>query len=92
MFRLFGRKKKKKLSNKSSVCNYSDMKNSDYVSKSQFINNFDDKIVRLMELINYAIDAWTVEYHLENLPKKIIFEQALDVMQIIETSMNNNES
>lgn len=49
----------------------------------------DEKMVKLMKLISCAIEEWAKEYQLENLPKKIIFEQALDAMLFIEASMNN---
>lgn len=68
-------------------CSY--MGNSACEASFQPIYDPDSKTARLMELIGYAIDTWALEYHLENLPKKIVFEQALDVMQIIETNMNS---
>lgn len=49
----------------------------------------DDKTARLMQLISFAIEEWAKEYHLENMPKKIIFEQALDAMRAIEITWNN---
>ena len=50
------------------------------------------KLARLMELIGFAIDSWAKEYHLENMPKKIIFEQAFDAMNAIERTINNKET
>ncbi len=49
----------------------------------------DAKLVRLMELIGNAIDEWALEYDLGNIPRKIIFEQALDAMKVIDFSLNN---
>lgn len=46
-------------------------------------------MIRLIELISCAIEDWAKEYHLENLPKKIIFEQALDAMKALEIVINN---
>lgn len=48
----------------------------------------DKKMVRLIELISFAIEDWAKEYRLENLPKKIIFEQALDAMKALEVVIN----
>jgi len=60
-----------------------------YQRVAQPINATDSKTARLMELISLAIENWAREYHLENMPKKIIFEQALDAMRVIEFAMNN---
>lgn len=49
----------------------------------------DNKMARLMELISLAINIWVQEYNLENLPPKIIFEQALDAMSIIELTFKS---
>mgnify|MGYP004731919263 CR=1 FL=1 len=82
------RNKKKFSSIERPVHNHIDTSNNTYESKFQS-NSSDIKIARLMELIGYAIEEWAVEYHLENLPKKILFEQALDAMRAIEISMDN---
>ena len=52
----------------------------------------DNKTARLMQLIGSAIDEWAREYHMENLPKKIIFEQAFDAMRVFEYSMKSMDS
>lgn len=49
----------------------------------------DNKLARLMELINYAIEEWAIEFHMEMLPKKVIFEQAFDALSAIEKEINN---
>ncbi len=48
----------------------------------------DNKLQRLMELIGRAIEQWSEEYDMQKMPKKIIFEQALDAMKIMEMGMN----
>jgi len=53
--------------------------------------HYDPKVARLMELISCAIEDWATEFNLENLPKRIIFEQALDAMRAIELAINNRE-
>lgn len=73
-------------------CDYIGTSNSFYESKFHSANSNDIKMARLMELIGYAIEEWSLEYHLENLPKKILFEQALEAMEAIEISMHNTES
>lgn len=90
MFQIF-RHKKKMVSPELPVRNYSNISNNTYESESQSVNHTDIKIVRLMELIGCAIEEWAIEYHLEKLPKKILFEQALDAMRAIEISMDNTE-
>ncbi len=70
---------------------YSDMSNDTYKTPIQSINYHDIKMTRLMELIGTAIESWAVEYHLENLPKKIVFEQAYDAMRAIEQIINGKE-
>lgn len=69
---------------------YSNIKNNDCEIPPQPINHLDNKTVKLIELICAAIKEWAIEYHLENVPKKIIFEQALDAMRSIELTINNN--
>ena len=51
--------------------------------------SMDNKTARLMELIGSAIEQWASEYHMERLPKKIVFEQALDAMRTIEPLITN---
>ena len=58
-------------------------------SQEKFIPN--QKMARLMELIGCAIDDWTIEFHLENLPKEIVFEQVLDAMRAIEYTLNSQK-
>lgn len=60
-----------------------------YEEATEYMNFPDDKIARLMELIGCAIEDWTKEYNMENLPKKIIFEQVLDAMHAIEIAMKS---
>lgn len=87
--RLLRRKKRKMVSMELPACNNSDMSNITY--QTQSINPPDSKMARLMELISCAIEDWAVEYHLENLPKKIVFEQALDAMRAIEFALNSKD-
>lgn len=77
MIRLFRRKKEKMLSIEQHVPNYSNIRNNAYEVQLQSINNPNDKMIRLMELISCAIDTWAVEYHLENLPKKLFLSKHL---------------
>jgi len=51
----------------------------------------DSKMARLMELMGSAIEMWAEEYHLENMPKQIIFGQALDAMHIVEQTFNSEK-
>lgn len=74
-----------------SIYNYKDENNSVYDTSTQTINNLDSKMNRLMELIGIAIETWAKENHMEKLPKKILFEQALDAMRSIELAMNSRE-
>ena len=71
------------------IFNYEDTNNVIHESVNQPINGFDNKMNRLIELIGLAIEEWSKEYNLEKLPKKILFEQALDAMRIIESVINN---
>jgi len=48
-----------------------------------------NKAERLMQLVGYAIDDWAKEFRLEKMPKKIIFEQALDAMRAMEIAWNS---
>ena len=94
MFRLPKRKKKEIVLMELPIHNYSNIKNNTYTYETQAetISHPDSKMARLMELIGCAIENWAAEYHLENLPKKIVFEQALDAMRAIELAMNNTEN
>ncbi len=65
--------------------------NYNYEASTQPKNHYDRKILRLMELISCAIEDWATEFHLENLPKRIIFQQALDAMRAIELAINSKE-
>ena len=65
---------------------------SEFKTQSAPYGYIDNKTARLMQLIGSAIDKWAAEYHMENLPKKIIFEQAFDAMRVFEYSMNNTDS
>lgn len=47
-----------------------------------------ERIERLVTLIEQALNQWSVEYHMEKVPKRIIFEQALDVMRALDNKMN----
>lgn len=58
-------------------------------------NNYqpeDIKSARLMQLVGNAIEEWAEEFHLEKMPKKIIFEQALDALQVMEPMFFDNNS
>lgn len=89
MFRFFTHKKKKKVMSEPIIFNYEDTNNVIHESVNQPINGFDNKMNRLIELIGLAIEEWSKEYNLEKLPKKILFEQVLDAMRIIESVINN---
>lgn len=88
MLCLFGHKKSNIRSME--LPNYNDEEKIPYDIEKRTRNCSDGKMNRLMELIGYAINEWAVEYHLENMPKKVIFEQALDVMYAMELAMNNH--
>ena len=53
-------------------------------------SNFDENAMSrknakgLMQLISQALDQWAVEYKMENLPKKIVFQQALSIMTAMD--------
>ena len=91
MFRLFKLKKGERLLLEPPVRDCNSTRDSGCELIVPPLNSPDSKMVRLMELIVRAIEAWTTEYHLENLPRKIVFEQALDAMRIIELTMNFQE-
>lgn len=87
--KLFKRKRKKKISMELPVHKYNELNN--YHGPTKTAIQSDNKMARLMELIGHAMEEWAVEYNLENMPKKIIFEQALDAMRAIELTINNKE-
>lgn len=89
MFRFLMHKKRKKVLTEPIISNYKDTNNIVYESATQPINNLDNKMNRLIELIGIAIEEWSKEYNLEKLPKKVLFEQVLDAMRIMEFIMNN---
>lgn len=91
MFQLFKRKKKGTTPVEPPVCDCSSMSGDSCETLCPPPNYPDSKMARLMELIGSAIEDWAAEYHLENLPKKIVFEQALDAMRIMERAMNSRE-
>jgi hypothetical protein len=41
----------------------------------------------LIHLMVQAIDQWAVRYHMENLPKDVVFEQALTIMNAFYKAM-----
>lgn len=88
MFKIFKFKRNESLRNQSFMQqnNY----NVFYEEPAQPAILKDTKMIRLIELISCAIEDWAKEYHLENLPKKIIFEQALDAMKALEIAINNS--
>ena len=46
----------------------------------------DDKMAQdLMRLVGSAIDEWANLYGMNNLPKKIIFQQALAILNAMDT-------
>lgn len=84
MFGIFKRKKKNSISAKHT--NDNTAFNAEHqISAQPFDIQYDDKMKRLMELISKAMDDWAKEYNLENMPKMIIFQQALDAMRAIES-------
>lgn len=91
MFRLFRRKGEEKVSAEFVAYSYSDVSKNSDKAPLQPSNCPDSKMARLMELIGGAIEDWAAEYHLENLPKKVVFKQALDAMRIMEHVMDSRE-
>jgi hypothetical protein len=71
-----------------SSCEGAEPKNN-YQSDSAFREQFDDKTLRMIELIGCALNQWTEEYQLENLPKRIVLGQAIDVMHAIELHLDS---
>lgn len=45
----------------------------------------------LMRLIGSAIEQWSNMYHLENLPKKIVFQQALSAMNAMNKILESTD-
>lgn len=66
---------------------FNETKNDSSGSQPMLIIEADEKTQRLMELIENALDVWAKEYHLERVPKRIIFEQAIDIMHVIEEKL-----
>ncbi len=91
MRRLFRWKKKETTPAEPPVCDCSDMSSDLCETLCPPPNYPDSKMARLMELIGGAIEDWAAEYHMENLPKKIVFEQALDAMRIMERAMDSKK-
>lgn len=52
----------------------------------------ESKTARLMTLIGNAIEEWAKEYHMESMPKSIIFSQALDAMRAMEPLFKYNQN
>lgn len=52
----------------------------------------ESKTARLMALIGEAIQKWAEEYHMESMPKSIVFGQALDAMRAMEPMFKNNQT
>ncbi len=91
MFRLFKRKKNGTVSAELPICGYSDVGSDSCETLCPPSDFSDSKMARLMELIGGAIEDWATEYHLENLPKKIVLEQALDAMEIMKHVVDRQE-
>ena len=67
-----------------------DQGQSKYLLPEQFVGiTVDCRNARLIELVGQAIDKWASEYHLENIPKNIVYEQALDALRIMERGTSN---
>ena len=63
---------------------------SEYLLPDRFVRfTVDCQNARLIELVGNAIDKWASEYHLENIPKNIVYEQALDALRIMERGTSN---
>ena len=55
-------------------------------TQAEMIPTSDDKMAQdLMRLVGSAIDEWANLYGMNNLPKKIIFQQALAILNAMET-------
>lgn len=52
--------------------------------ESHIITEKDDMSKDLMVMVGNAIEQWSKKYHMENVPKKIIFKQALTIMNGLE--------
>lgn len=81
------RNKSKNLKKNAILPEYSkyDQGQSEYLLPERFVGiTVDCRNARLIELVGQAIDKWASEYHLENIPKNIVYEQALDTLRIME--------
>lgn len=45
----------------------------------------------LMRLIGMAIDLWISRYHMEHIPRKLIFQQALSMMNAMNSMSKHEE-
>ena len=55
-------------------------------TQAEMIPTSDDKMAQdLMRLVGSAIDEWANLYGMNNLPKKIIFQQALAILNAMDT-------
>lgn len=51
---------------------------------SSQINLYDNDIAKdLMYMVGISIEEWAKKYNMENMPKKIVFQQALSIMNSI---------
>lgn len=53
------------------------------------IPQVDNKAARLMTLIEEAVEKWSLEYGLENLPKRILWGQVFDAMCTIDLAISS---
>lgn len=53
--------------------------------------NKGDVSADLMRLIGKALDEWAEMYHMQNLPKRIIFQQALSILNTVDAIIFTNE-
>lgn len=65
-----------------------DSLNHEFTPNSTSQNNtafdYDDSAKDLMYMVGTSIEEWAKKYGMENLPKKVIFHQALSIMNSIE--------
>lgn len=54
------------------------------VDEAHIISETDDMSKDLMVMVGNAIEQWSRKYHMENVPKKILFKQALTIMNGLE--------
>lgn len=78
-----------KLFKKNAICPKSLEKSPTAVVETP-IPQVDNKTARLMTLIGEAVEKWSMEYGLENLPKKIIWGQVFDAMCTIDLTINSS--